>query len=107
MGDEFDGVLERDRTGYDPTTDTYHDRHDWDGDATLATTIAEAVADATDSDPMALPRLHDVIDTEALERALASMPGHEEGPPGYVRFSYADCTVSVASSGELCVDCDP
>lgn len=107
MSDEFDGVLEVDRTGYDPTTDTYHDTVDWESDRSLATTIVDAIADVRDVRSTDLDQLHHAIDPEALERALRSMPEDEGRARGYVRFSYADCRVTVASSGELCIDCDP
>lgn len=107
MSSDIDDALEVDRTGYDPTTDTYHDSYDWDGDHTLGATIAQAITDVRDVRPTDLDRLNGDVDPDALERALGSMPEGEEQARGYVRFTYADCRVTVASTGELCIDCDP
>lgn len=66
--------------------------------APVAEDVIYEVADETDRPPLDLPPLHDIIDTDALESIVHSLP------VGQITFTYAGCTVSVDSSGRVCTD---
>lgn len=51
--------------------------------------VVEAVAEATDVDPVNLPPLHDAIDTDALDTLFT------DRADGVLAFEYADCEVRV------------
>ncbi|MHC3438685.1 HalOD1 output domain-containing protein [Natrialbaceae archaeon A-gly3] len=59
-----------------------------------AMTIVDGVAEVTDTDPLSLRPLGEVIDPDALE----AFSGGQRGEPpttGYVTFEYAGCVVLV------------
>ncbi|WP_435177137.1 HalOD1 output domain-containing protein [Halorussus sp. AFM4] len=70
--------------------------------------VVTAVADATDRDPQALPPLYDAVDPDALE-ALVNRPPHVgRGSTGVeVAFEFADCVVTVSSTGDVDVSATP
>lgn len=51
--------------------------------------VVEAVAEATDTDPMELPPLHDTLDSDALDALIPSMAN------GELSFDYAGCSITV------------
>jgi hypothetical protein len=57
--------------------------------------LVAAVAAYADTDPLALPRLYDVVDPDALDALIASMA------EGQVAFEYAGCTVTVDSDSRV------
>lgn len=63
--------------------------------------VIEAVAEATDTDPMNLPQLHDIVDTEALDLLFAERGGGGQRAGGTVTFEYANCEVVV--NGDVAV----
>jgi hypothetical protein len=87
------------RVGYDPTTETYYNQHNWDSGHPIYISIAETVAAVSGSEPTAMEPLYSILDPDALD-ALLSSPRNSE-----VRFtfSYEGCTVTVRSSGEIAV----
>jgi hypothetical protein len=74
--------------------------HNWAGDGPPAVALVEAVADATDRDPLELPPLSEVIDPDALNGLLRPDPGsNEDGNTVQVSFEYAGVVVLVDSTG--------
>lgn len=59
--------------------------------------IIEALAEETDTDPLALPPLYETIDPEALDRLFA------DRDDGTVTFSYCGYAVTVQHNGEVIV----
>lgn len=80
--------------------DRYDRRRAWTGDESVSTTVVERVAARIGVAPEELePRLHDVVDADALDR-LFDVRG--DGPAeGTVVFRYAGCRVVVRASGEV------
>lgn len=74
------------------TLDVAHD--------SLSLRIIDALADATDTDPLELDPLYDVVDPEALDRFLEADPTGE----ATVQFSYHGHSVAVRSDGAVAVD---
>ena len=71
----------------------------WDGDTEVGIAIAEAVAAVEEVDPMDLePRVNDVVDPDALDRALRSAPSGAS-----FAFPFGEYLVTVWSDGELVV----
>lgn len=72
----------------------------------VSTTVVHAVADATGRDPLDLPPLYEVLETDALDALVA---GEQRGrrPDRDVlelRFRYAGVDVRVRGNGEVDVD---
>ncbi|MFD1515260.1 HalOD1 output domain-containing protein [Halomarina rubra] len=75
----------------------------YDGSDPIYTAVVEAVAETKGVDPLSLePPLYDVLDPEALD-SLYSSPTRTETPLR-VSFSYADCTVTVDSDGQILIE---
>lgn len=89
-----------DSVGYDPTTDTYHNQHNWEGSDSLCLTIVETVSAVTGQEPTAMEPLYSVIDPEALESLLSTARGNNV----HLSFAFEGCTVSVTGSGEVVVE---
>jgi len=62
--------------------------------------VVEALADATDTDPLELEPLYNVVDPEALDRLFRT----DSGVPASVRFEYDGHTVEVGSDGSVSID---
>lgn len=72
---------------------------EWDEDAEVGIAIAEAVATVDDVDPMDLePRVNDVVDPDALDRALRSAPSGAS-----FALPFGEYLVTVWSDGKLVV----
>ena len=65
------------------------------GQATVAEAVVAGVADAAEADPRSLPRLHDVVDPEALDRLVASAEGETAEDRVVVEFPYYGYHVTV------------
>lgn len=61
--------------------------------------IIEKVAAATNSDPLSMPPLYDVIDPQALDRVLTA------DTTVRITFEYDGHTITATSAGEITVDC--
>lgn len=94
---QVDGL---DHVGFDPTTDTYYNRHDWDDPASLSFTIVETVAAVTGRESTDLSPLYSALDPDALEAIMAP----RRADSVRLTFTYEACIVTVASSGEVVVD---
>lgn len=74
---------------------------DWDGNCAIDTAVLAAAESVTGRSPTDLPRLHHVVDADALQRVFE--PRCEEARPtdGTVSFQYAGCDVTVFASGKV------
>lgn len=63
-----------------------------------STRVIEAVAEATDGDPLDMEPLYDVVDPEALDCLFAT------AVTGHVSFQYDGHDVTVHSDGRVLVD---
>jgi len=71
-------------------------RDDADEGRDLSSLVIESVAEATDTDPLRLPPLHDVVDPGALDRLFTGESGlGTRATDGHVTFRYHGCDVTV------------
>jgi hypothetical protein len=66
--------------------------------------VVDAVAAAVGRDPLELPPLYSVLDTDALDALFASPANGQFRGPGSVAFEYADHDVTVRSHGTIRVE---
>ena len=71
----------------------------WDGTEPISTTIAQAIADITDTPVRELPPLGRTIDTDALDDLLRSRPGSPVPPDVRISFTYQRYRVIFDDSG--------
>ena len=88
-----------DRFGYDPITETYHAQCKWVGPDELCLSIVDAVATATDQEPREMEPLFAALDPDPLQELLNSAGDDDI----QVSFTYEECAIVVASSGDLVV----
>lgn len=100
MSSDSNRLKDLDRVGYDPTTDTYHNKCDWEDSNSLCLTIVETVSAVTGREPTDMAPLYSVIDPEALESLLSTARDSDI----QLSFAFEGCTVSVSSSGEVIVE---
>lgn len=75
------------------------------GEERVATTVVEAVAEATGIDPLKLDtRLYDVVDPDGLEKLFGKRPDGTIRTGGELTFRLAECEVVVYSEGRVVVD---
>lgn len=87
---------------YDPSTDTYHSQHDTESSESLCVKIIMTVSAATGQKADALDPIYSVVDPDALEACIS----HTGGDGVDISFSYEECTVNIASGGEIVVQSD-
>jgi hypothetical protein len=63
-----------------------------------STGVVEAVASATNRDPLALPQLYDAVDADALDSLVRASGGGV-----VVSFAFAGCQVTARSGGVVTV----
>jgi len=68
-------------------------------DEVTSQAVVTAVAEETDTDPMELDPLFNVVDSDALNTLLRSHDVGTDGSLLEVEFTYAGCEVRVASDG--------
>jgi hypothetical protein len=93
-----------DATGYDPRTDTYHAHHDWAENASIGTTIVNAVAALDGVAFDECEPVYDVIDPDALHAVLTPTTDRSARAPVQVQFSYHGHMITVDSTGEIVID---
>jgi len=75
-------------------------------DTSMTVAVAEAVSSFEDCDPTALPPLHDVVDTDALN-AMFDTERVTDGDRGcLVSFQFSDSYVTIESSERIVVEAD-
>lgn len=72
-----------------------------EGCETVSEAVVVAVADAEDTSPLELPPLHDVVETDALDRLFAATADDGSGPTIELCFYYSDSIVTVAGDGTI------
>lgn len=88
-----------DRGGYDASTNTYHNHHNWAGSDPLCLTIIDTISEVPGREPREMNPLYSVIDPGALERLLAGA----SGDGAEISFSFEGCDVTVTTSGAVAV----
>lgn len=63
--------------------------------------VITEIAAATDTDPLDLGPLYDVLDPDALDQLFRRRPSGESRPAGQIIFTMAGCEVRVSSSGDV------
>lgn len=66
--------------------------------------VVTAVASAADTDPLKLPPLWSVLDSEALDRFFASLTREPDPGESAITFEYADRVVTVNGQGTVIVE---
>ena len=94
----------RDRTGYDPMTDTYHHQYDWDSSERLSGAIIATVATVADTEPTELEPLYDCVDPDALDALFRPLSEDRPRSHGRLSFSFDEYEVAVHGHGEIIVD---
>lgn len=85
--------MNEDSITYDASTDRYYVDISIQGPDTVADTIVFAIATITETDPITLPPLGDVVDTDALG-SIFRTPGGDD-PDVTVSFEYSGFLVTV------------
>jgi hypothetical protein len=65
--------------------------------------VLETLEEATGTDRLELPPRYETIDTEALDRLIASLSGADDVEPATFQFTYAGHRVSVTADGDVTV----
>ena len=73
------------------------------GDETVAEWVLAAVSELTETDPMDLEPLFDVVDPEALNELYAPDRGTEQSVPRQAMFQFSGCVVVVYGDGRIAV----
>lgn len=63
--------------------------------------VVVAVADAEDTNPVELPPLYNVIDTDALDAMFAPEPGSGADSTRELCFHYSDSVVTIDGDGSV------
>lgn len=75
--------------------------NDQSDNGTVSQRVVMAVADACDTDPLELPQLYDVIDTDALDTIFGQGGAGGERGLGRIIFLFNGCEVVVHSDGTV------
>lgn len=81
----------------------YTARYDRSDDEPLSVAVVNAVATGSDVDATDLEPLHEVIDTDALDRLFDHLPAGAD-TAGVVRFEYNSCLVTISVDGEIRIE---
>lgn len=85
-------------------TQQYYAQHDFDGSATLTTTLCHAIANVTGADVTEAERtLSDHADPQALDLLFRPQPDGSFRLPGQVSFTMWGHRVTVASDGQISI----
>lgn len=101
---ELNDSQNRDRSGYDPMTDTYHHQYDWDSPEPLSSAVITAVATVVDTEPTELEPLHDCVDPDALDALFRPLSEDRPRSRGCISFTLDEYDVTVYGHGEIIVD---
>lgn len=96
--------LDRHRLSYEPTSDTYHVQHDWEGEWELSETVIGAVATVTGTSPSELDPFSWTLDASALDALYEPVNPAENAPgTGSISFRYEGCGVTVFGDGHVII----
>ena len=101
-GAEWRSIDPREVLAYDADTETYRALFDSEKE-TIGEAILSIVAAVSGTDPLELPSLHSVLDTEAVDRVIESWATGSSTGDLHVSFTFADCDVTVHSYGLIAV----
>ncbi len=96
---DFDATA---RVRYDPQTNTYHARHEWETGDPLHVTVVESVAVVTETELTEIQALYSTIDPEALDAVVD--PNRRADVQ--IEFQFEGCLVRIESSGEITIEID-
>ncbi len=68
---------------------------------TVGETVVAAVVELTDTDPMAIEPLFNVVDPDALDTLFAPPRYGAACGPRRVEFTYADCDIVITDTGTV------
>lgn len=71
-------------------------------DERISDAVIEAVAEATDTDPLDLPQSYKEVDLDAVDR-LFHCDDRSRRSDGRIKFSFAGCDVRVYANGHVAV----
>lgn len=74
---------------------------EWRDSSSPSVAVVEAIATATDRDPLALTPIYEYLDTDAFDALVTTARGMDSQIS--VTFRYEDWTVSVDSTGDIAV----
>jgi len=77
---------------YDARSGTY--RASYEGHP-IGTVVVELVGLATDTDPIDLPAIWEVVDPEAVETVFGPQSASDGVPNAQLSFEYGDCRITV------------
>lgn len=107
-GNDSEGVFDAMRTTsnqtftFDPKTNTYRIRHDWQDDEPVSTALIMGVAAVTNAPPTEIDPLYEVVDPDALNRLFEPTANSSLRPSdGRATFTMNGCTVTVYGSGDI------
>lgn len=83
---------------YDDQSEVYRIDHRWDGEGSVATALATAVADIRGRDPLDLEPLYESVDLDAVDALLAGSGGASDA---IVTFRYEGFRVIVRGDGTI------
>ena len=72
-----------------------------EGCETVSEAVVVAVADAENTSPVELSPLHDVVETDALDRLFAATADDGSDPSIELCFYYSDSVVTVRGDGTI------
>jgi len=75
-------------------------------DTSMTVAVAEAVSSFEDCDPTALPPLHDVVDTDALNAMFDTERAVSDDRSCGVSFWFSDSHVTIENVGRIVVEAD-
>lgn len=97
------------KRGYDPSTETFHTQHDWDGPDSLSYEVTRAIAVSTGAAITTVPPLAESIDCDALARLFTDLD-RSCRPQDRVVFAHYGCEIAVYRNGHIAIrrrDCEP
>ncbi|USZ68029.1 hypothetical protein NGM10_15010 [Halorussus salilacus] len=86
---------------HDEAAGVYRLRHDWTCDEPMSTVVVVALASVSETDPLELDPLRDVLDPDALDELFSPTRRDADRDSGRVEFSLSDHRVVVDATGHV------
>lgn len=96
MGDTTTGSMT-----FEPATNTYRIRHDWQSHEPISAAVIRAVAIVTNTSPTDFDPLFEAVDPDALNRLFNGASGDSPSDTSWVSFQFNDCKVQVYATGAI------
>jgi hypothetical protein len=84
--------------------DVYRVQHEWAGETSLTTTVAKAVSAIAGVRPIDLEPLHQVVNTDALERVFQPTTEGARPTENYVQFPVSGHEITVYGDGVVVIE---